>query len=662
MSRLAQLQNLVTKAKQAYYFGGAPIMTDDEYDALEDELRQLAPEDPLLQMAGAPVPADSILEKAAHSIQMGSQFKVNSEEEFRQWYEKSANGGMLHMSLKGDGGSAAAYYEDGKLTQVISRGDGIEGEDITANAAKFKGLPTVIEGGYSGAVRFEVILTKEDWKAIRPDHDVVTNRDGAGNPVNPRNIGNGIMGRKDGTETEALSMFAFDADCESETEGDKIEWLLKHEFQTMPNQMCTTIEEAIQYYNDVVANRDGLPFWIDGVVAKINDLEQQDGLGIRDNRPKGQIAWKFEAEGAETILRSVELTGGHTGAIVPNGRMDPVEIGGTTVQNVLMNNWKIIKELDVAVGDTVYVIKANDIIPKIVEVRHRPADRVEIPEPTECPVCGSEAGRKKTTDGSEGAVTFCLNEDCEKKSSGKIKRWIKSLDIQGIGDSVRDAFIENEFIVDASDLYELHKYHNSTNQLSEMVVSSVKLGKKRAESILAEIDKKRNLTLVQFIGSLGLGHMGKRRTETMATGSDKLRTLAGWRSGDLRNKDVANDAGVPGTADAIQDGVDGAADLIDRLLENGVTVADFEVATEDASAGGKTVCITGTLPSGKKKKDYAEPLAAAGMVLVDKVSKDLDYLVLADPDSSSSKAQKARKFEVDLISEDQLNAMISATV
>ena len=184
MSRTATLRNLILKAKHAYYYSNEPVMTDVEYDALEDELRLLDANDPVLALVGSPVPANTMLKKARHSMPMGSQSKVNSEDEFRTWCTKNEIN-AIHASLKGDGASAAAYYRDGQLVQAISRGDGTTGEDITANALRFKGLPAwagTKDVGFSGAVRFEVILTVDDWTKIDPTRS-----------KNPRNAGNGII-------------------------------------------------------------------------------------------------------------------------------------------------------------------------------------------------------------------------------------------------------------------------------------------------------------------------------------------------------------------------------------------------------------------------------------------------------------------------------------
>jgi len=659
-SRLAHLRNLILKAKHAYYYSGAPIMGDAEYDALEDELRLLAPEDPVLALVGAPVPTDAMLTKARHAMPMGSQNKVNSAAEFLAWCVKSG-GGAVHASLKGDGASAAAYYRDGRLVQAISRGDGTIGEDITANAVRFQGLPAwagTDAGAFSGSVRFEAILTVADWARVDPARS-----------KNPRNAGNGIMGRKNGHQADCLTSFAFDIEetrgataVRFATEAEKAARIAELGFNPIPQRHCRSAEEAVEYFTAVARERDALPFWTDGVVMKLNDIAQQSALGVTAGRPKGQVAWKFDSVGAETVLEAVDVSGGHTGALVPIARLRPVEIGGTTVSSATLGNWDEIARLDLAIGDSVWLIKANDIIPKVVRVTERPHDREAIVPPTSCPFCGAEAGRRRNTGGAEGVILACRNAACPKKSTGKISRWIGSLDIQGIGDAVLEAMLERFGLEDAAGLYTLRPHEA---ELAELVINTekgIRLGEKRAASILGEIDATRTLTLPQFLGSLGVDHLAKRRVELMMNAADgALDTLDDWRSGRLRGAELAAKAGAPNTAAAMQDGIDGAAPLIDRMLAAGVAVLppqrDVPEPAEPA-APMRTLCISGKLPSGLKKADYEERLRSVGIQLVDEVTKGLDFLALADPGSTSAKAQKARKLGVAVISEEEMVGMV----
>ncbi len=653
-SRITYLRNLILQAKHAYYHRGEAIMSDAEYDALEDELRLLSSDDPVLALVGAPVAADSILTKARHAMPMGSQSKVNSEVEFRTWYAKNEVE-ALHVSIKGDGASAAAYYTDGRLVQVISRGDGTVGEDITANALHFKGLPAWVGSdgdSFSGSARFEVILTVEEWIKIDPARS-----------TNPRNAGTGIMRRKNGHQSDCLTIFAFDLDetregrsVEFRTETEKSARLESLGFNVISHAQCRSADKAVEYFKMITRTRDSLPIWIDGVVLKIDDIAKQLAMGVTAGRPKGQVAWKFDSSGVETVLEGVVVSGGHTGGLYPTAQLRPVEIGGTTVSNASLVNYDEIARLDVAIGDSVWVVKANDIIPKIIRVTHRPTSRIPIPAPTACPFCGGEVGRRIITGGDEGVIIECRNAACQNKSIGKVRRWIASLDILGIGDVVLEAMMDQMALEDAGDLYLLRNRVAELAALTTHAERELTLGAKRANSILDAIDSTRILTLSRFIGSLGIEHLGKRRVELMTRAADgELDTLGDWRSGRLRDAVLAEKAGAPNIANRIQDSIDDMTQVIDKLLAAGVTVLPVVRDQLVVEAGiTMTVCISGKLPSGKKKSDYEKPLKAAGYALVEEVTKQLNYLVLADPASNSSKAEKARKLGVEVISEERL--------
>jgi DNA ligase (NAD+) len=261
-------------------------------------------------------------------------------------------------------------------------------------------------------------------------------------------------------------------------------------------------------------------------------------------------------------------------------------------------------------------------------------------------------------------ILECRNAACSKKSSGKINRWISSLDILGIGDVVLESMLIQMNIEDAADLYTLRNRFEEMANLVTHAERDLKLGEKRATSILEEIEAKRVLSLSQFLGSLGLEHLGKRRVELMIQAArGELDSLDAWRSGRLRDPRIAALTGAPNIGNSIQDGIDSMAVVIDKMLANGVEIlppqVDLHSFIDPDLTQLKKVCISGKLPSGKRKSDYDAPLRAAGYELVDEVGKGLSYLVLADADSVSSKAQKARKLGVAVISELELNKLLS---
>lgn len=644
--RIEILANRLRAADVAYFNSGEALMEDAAYDAMKDELRLLAPGHPLLGVVGA-APAD-ILAKVKHSIPMGSLDKAMNRDEWNAWV-KTMPGGRFVASLKMDGGSVSLEYVDGRLVRAVTRGNGLVGMDITANARQFKQCPktNVRLGGnlFTGFVRAEIMLLNKDWKSADPD--LVSN---------PRNLGNGIAGRKDGEQAELLSVFAFRAfgiggSLIAETETQMLEMITEAGFTVAPWR-AGSAEDIWGFFQEMGAARSSLDFWIDGIAVKIDELALQTAMGERDQRPRGQIAIKFPAKGKETVLRSVELSVGHTGAIIPTAKFDPVQIDGTTVSSALLCNWNLIRALDVAIGDTIVVYKAGDIIPKILEVKVRPDGRREIPEPTSCPVCGGPVGRKKSVHGDESVMLFCLNDDCPAKLLGKIDRFVRSLNILGIGDEVLEALVKGAIVASPADLYLLTPERLAGLHLGD---KGVRLGEKRAKKIIDEIAAKRELTIAELLGSLGIDGLGKRRVVLIQDAvAGELDEIGDWFKGKLSNIDFAARAGVPNLGPVLDEAILAKEKLVREFQENGVR---FKARQPRAfSENGKSFCFTGA--SSVPRKVLAAMATAKGHTVKGDVGQGLDYLVMADPDSVSSKSTKARKLGTKCISEEEFREMV----
>ncbi len=639
------LVNLITKAKQAYYFSGEEIMSDAEYDALEEELARISPDHPLLKTVGAPVPeSGQHLSKVRHRMMMGSQGKVNTPEEFAAWCSRRDMGGGLHCSIKADGCSIAAYYESGKLVQVVTRGDGETGEDVTANALSFKGLPVALGDGLTCSVRLEAVMTVQDWELTDPEKT-----------SNPRSLANGILGRKDGKNANRLTALAFDVDGVEgiSTEEEKSVWLEGQGFATTSWVLAENVGQVHTFLQKNQQSRDAgnMSYWADGVVVKINSLDAQKKLGVASGRPKGQVAWKFSAEKATTEILDVEWTVGHTGAVTPVAKVAPVRLGGTTVQRVSLANPELIEALGVKIGSHVEVVKAGDIIPKITRVTKEGGGKsVEIP--CQCPDCDSALQKMNNVDGSQSTVIYCRNADCEAQTSGRIRRWAKSRDVLGLGDSVIEALCAAEKVKSVPDLFEL-----KADEIKDLVINSeknIRLGSKRAETICQEIAKKgREMTLAEFLGSFGTRKLGVRRATLMLEANPKLNEIERWFDGSLADSEFATAAGVPNSGVQILEGLKEREPVIRRALSHVKIVAPQAEEKRDMP----TICITGSLPSGKKKHQWEKPLAEAGYKLVDTVTKDLYALVVSDPNVSTSKSQKAQKMGVAIISENDLEQL-----
>jgi len=629
MNQLYELQKQIDQADDLYYTEGKSIVADSLYDSWKLELEKLAPNDIRLTRVGAKV-RETVLQKRKHQIPMGSQFKAMNEAEFRKWVATVGQDLEFHISHKMDGASGSFEYQDGRLVSAITRGDGFEGEDITANAIYFQGLPKIAKRHgvqpFTGFIRGEIVLRKDDWKQVDPDQT-----------SNPRNLAVGISRRKDGTDSKRLTVYAFGAyDSQgrpiAKTEEEVSMQTRAMGFNVAP-YVVKQVDMAWQWFNRVVEIRPELTYWADGVVVKIDDIATQRSFGITDNRPKGQIAVKFEAEGANTTIRAVELSVGHTGAIIPTAVFDPVQIGGTTVSRATLCNWDNIQALNVGIGDKVTVVKSGDIIPMVTEVITKVASGI-VPEPSECPECGGPVARQTNTGGDDTSAIYCTNTVCPGRVYGKIERFVKSLNILGGGESLLRALIA-EGIKDAADLFVL----NRTLVANLKMNGKTRVGEKRADAFLAEIDKVSKLTLSEFLGSLGIAGLGKRRVALIqeATGG-AMDTLQSWNSGKLTA--LAETAGIPGIASRIQKDIWANTELINKFLANGVEIVADEKAAP-VKAGAYTICITGSLS--KPKAYFWDLIAKAGHVATDDFSKAVTHVVAEDTNGDSSKLKKARK-------------------
>jgi len=651
--KLNELQELIDKADDAYYTHGKSIMEDARYDKLMVELKALNPSDPRLVTVGSTV-KDTILQKTKHTIPMGSQDKAMNQGEWESWLSnrKFQSYESFNVSLKMDGGSFSLEFKDGRLVAGISRGDGFVGEDVTANAINFKNVPRVVKHNnkpFTGFVRGEVVLLNDDWLKVDPTQS-----------SNPRNLAVGIARRKDGSQAEYLSFYAFrafnnDGDTISNRETLMSEDLEKMGFDVAPYAVGKA-DLVWKFYQDTQNKRSSLDFWIDGVVVKLDDITKQLALGESGGCPKGQIAIKFDAIGEETIVRGVTIQVGHTGAIVPVANFDPVRIGGTTVTNATLCNWEMIETLDVAIGDKVSVIKAGDIIPRIMEVTAKGKNRQIIPRPTKCPVCGGKVGHRSNLSGEDSSVIYCLSTDCPAVITGKIDKYLSSLDIQGVGTNLIQSLVDDLGVKDPSDLYILS---SKRNKLADIVLSGkVRLGEKRADKFLDEIEKKRTITLSEFLGSLGIFGLGKRRVSLIQQNlPGQMDTLDDWFSDTLVKN--AQKAGVKNMAQGIHDELVKQKSYIMKFIANGLVIG-VPVPKAQLKAGAFIFCITGALS--KPKNFFQALIEAAGHGYTDTFSKTTTHLVAADPDSGSSKLEKAKKAGTKVINEADLLKIVGDAV
>lgn len=660
--KLHELQNLIDKAAQAYYRDGSSsaIMTDAQYDDLIVKLRKLDPNDERLNRVGVVYTAEELRNKVIHPFPMGSL--DNTDDGIlglESWHEKVSQklvgktSAELVVSHKVDGSSVRARYEQGRLVQVVTRGNGDVGEDITANGASFLGLPTVLPEPLDIDVRGEAVLLKEDHRQIMQKKTGFANYFDI--PVdqrsNPRNVGNGILSRDSGEDANKIRFMAFDVWASEKRFGslsDKLNFLAECDFRTVPHEVLT-VDEITNYYNDVVAGRDDLAYEIDGLVVCLNQLDAQDKFVTSDiktrMRPKYARAIKFPHQSAITTLVDVEVSIGHTGAIVPTALLEEVRIGGVNVTHALLNNYEEIERLELAVGDEVEVILAGDIIPKIIR-KHKSSGNPDVEQPKRCPCCG-EVATKRAVGNRLSAVLYCSQPSkCPEVRLQKVKRWIggskKGVGILGIGDAILRALWDHKLVSDPADLYTL-----TASDIENLQVNSGVLGHSRATEIVNNIQGKKDLKLSDFLGSLGIDLLGRRRVDQLRKKAyGKLDVLEDWLNDEnwinpaehIRAKGLSIEGMGDSIRQSIRDGINENRDLINKLLQNGVTVTDGkQVEVGKNVLDGVSFCFTGT----RECILQVEMLGAEIKNSVAKSKPSPDFLVQKDPLSTSGKTKNA---------------------
>lgn len=658
---IEDLQNLIDQADEAYYsIDGEPTLSDAEYDHYKAQLKSIDPDNVRLIRVGHR-PINPLRTKVHHSFPMGSLDNTDGGiEGYEAWYKSIATDAKVMASLKMDGASIRAKYVRGILVEVATRGNGIVGEDITQNALKFQNLPHKLSKEVDIDIRGEAILHKKDFEKIcEEEHGIPFSEIEPGAISNPRNVGNGILGRDDGHNSDLIHFYAFDLHTprpnKISSEEHKLAYLKQLGFTTVDHILCSSQETLKSFYNKVLEKRDNLKFEIDGIVVVLNEHSLKQ-FHITDDiktkmRPKYARAIKFPHRSATTKLLDVLLTVGHTGAIIPTAKVETVRVGGVNVSNVLLNNFDEIKRLKLGYGDTVIVGLAGDIIPKIFGKLEDIEPERPILEPTNCPACDSPTTRENR--GKDGAVTYCTNSLCSAASLAKISQWIggskKGVGILGIGDGILQAMWESGLVKDPSDLYLL-----KPEDLANLELDGLKVGQSRANGIIKEIKDKSELDIEVFLGSLGIDLLGRRRVQLLAKASTN------YDLGDINNwldTDSFSKLELPGMGsaikDAIVDGINSNRELIHKLLKNGVSIkTKTSGKVSDLPFAGLSFCLTGT-------RECSDDIERLGGELKSGVSKTLSYLVQKDATSNSTKTQKADKYGVPVISIDFLKDVIA---
>jgi DNA ligase (NAD+) len=648
-----------------YYILDDPEIPDAEYDALLRRLEKIEAEwpeyrtpDSPTQRVGAP-PTDAF-KVVTRRVPMLSLDNAMNEEEMREWRERlvravgdaGARGYVCEPKM--DGVAVELVYQDGALVQASTRGDGVNGEDVTLNARTIRAVPLRLrrDGGKRDpkppsllSVRGEVFMRIADFEAInRKQAD-----SGEKLYANPRNTAAGSLKQLDPRVTAArpLRFFAYGAAHIGSTGVDS-QWTLLQTLRVwgLPvnplSERCETIEDVMAYYARVAAQREKLPYEIDGVVVKANDFAVQVEAGVRSRSPRWAVAWKFPPQEARTRVRAIAVYVGRTGALTPVAHVEPVRVGGVTVSNVTLHNEDEVLRKDVRVGDWVIVRRAGDVIPELVStiVDLRKGHPVRFRMPATCPVCGTRVERVEGE-----AVTRCPNLTCPAQIRGRLIHFASrgAMDIEGLGEKLVDQLVSAGLVKDPADIY-----HLSAGKLAELE----RMAEKSAQNVIDAIEHSKRTTLARFIYALGIRNVGETVADLLAAHVDSIDALL--------EADEKTLAQIHGVGDVIAaaihawTSVPANRKVVHRLMDAGVSFARAPRATSREFTG-KTFVFTGTLSRFTREEAEAEVKKRGGKA-ASSVSKQTSYVVAGE--KAGSKLEKAQKLGVSVIDEDEFLKMI----
>ncbi|MCS7223002.1 MAG: NAD-dependent DNA ligase LigA [Armatimonadetes bacterium] len=662
---IERLRKELTEHAWRYYVLNQPIISDEEYDQmfrrlveLEERYPQLITPDSPTQRVGFP-PAEEFA-RVRHITPMLSLDNAFNEEELRAFDKrvkkflglKETEAVAYTCELKIDGLAVNLTYRDGILATGATRGDGVDGEDVTNNLRTIKTIPLrlLVEKPPSVLeVRGEVYMTKEDLAVLNKEQQKKGERVFA----NTRNAAAGSVRQLDPaiTAQRRLDIFCYGIGvCEGvtfATQWEVLEWLKKAGFKVNPhNKLCEDISEVVDYCHHWVQQIHAMPYSADGVVVKVNRLDWQERLGATAHAPRWAIAYKFPAEQKTTKVKNIVVQVGRTGKLTPVAELEPVQVEGVTIVSATLHNEDQIKRLDVRIGDTVIVQRAGGVIPEVVAVvpERRTGQEIPFTMPKVCPVCETPVVRPP------GEVDYyCPNAQCPSRVENWIKHWCSrgALNIEALGEERVRQLVEENLVSDPADLYFLQP-----NRLRSLPGWADKLTKK----VLSEIEASKRAPLSRFIFALGIRHVGERVAEILAQHFKSLDRLAKASPQEISQ--------IPTIGPKIAESVvrffqsPTAKSLLEKLKKAGVRPRAVEVEEEavpDSPLRGKVVVFTGELTSWTRGQAEALVRKLGGRA-ASGVSRQTDFVVVGQ--NPGSKAQKARDLGVTMLTEEEFKALV----
>jgi len=662
---IEKLRNEIRYHEHRYYVLDDPEISDLEFDKLMKRLQELeernpglvTPDSPTLRVGGT---AAAEFPKARHSTPMLSLDNTYSVDELRDFdrrvRELSGRSTVEYVGeLKLDGLSMALTYEDGVLRHGVTRGDGVTGEDVTANVKTIRSLPLridhkkleVIDNPKRFEVRGEVIMPLKAFEQTNAQ------REAAGEPrfANPRNSAAGSMRQLDSriVAQRKLDIFLYYLLVDNREPFPEhwrnLDALAEMKFKVNEHRrLCKSFDDLLAFIQEWDSKRDSLDYDIDGIVVKVNDIRLWDELGTTAKSPRWAIAYKYAPRQAKTRVVAIRAQVGRTGTLTPVADLEPVDVGGVTVSHATLHNMDEIDRLGVKVGDTVVIQRAGEVIPQVVKVEVHAENGVEFKMPKHCPVCGTEVHR------AEGEVAYrCVNSACPARLRESLLFFAgrRAMNIDGLGEALVDQLVEKGLVHDVADLYSL---------THEQLANLERMGDKSASNLLLEIENSKKASLARLIFALGIRFVGERTGQLLADHFSSLDKLAQATEAELFEVEEVG----PRVAECIREFFAEPRNLevIKKLRKAGLQFEQERVHKAEGHLTGKQFVLTGTLAHHSRDEAKASIEAAGGRV-VGSVSKKTDYVVVgADP---GSKLEKARSLGVKTISEDQLLKLLAAT-
>jgi DNA ligase (NAD+) len=656
-ARVVELRERIRYHDHRYYQLSDPEISDYEYDQLFAELKKLeetfpdlqSPTSPTQRVGGEPLAG---LRQLEHVIPMLSLDNSYSRDELSAWYarvcrELGREPGALAAELKIDGVSISLVYVDGRLDRAVTRGDGTVGDEVTTNARTIRQLPLEVDGlPPLVEIRGEVYLARSVFHELNRSRHEAGEREFA----NPRNAAAGAIRLLDSrlAARRRLRLWCYQV---ARREGDEedshvasLEWLRGLGFPVSPGlALFSGLEQVQEFIDEWEKRRHELDYDTDGIVVKVDSAAERAALGITSRSVRWAVAYKFPPEGRQTRLLDIVIQVGRTGVLTPVAILDPVEVAGSTVSRATLHNFDEIQRLDVRVGDTVWITKGGEVIPKVVGVvtGERPVESTAYVVPKKCPVCRTPVEREV-----EEVALRCPNSDCPAVVGARLRHFVArgAMEIEGLGGRLLEQLVDEGLVTDEASLWDLE---------ADVLAELPGWGELSAANLLRELDEARRRPLHRLLFSLGIPHVGERAAKLLAYRFGSLEALSAAEPADIEEIDGIG----PVIAAAVVEWFAGPRNtkLVERLAERGIDPRQEVLAESDgASLAGKTFVITGTLS--RPRRELKEDLEKLGATVAGSVSRKTSYLVAGE--KGGSKLNKARELGVDVIDEAELEKLI----